>query len=315
MIYKLVKKIITRLQIGLVLALSAAKWRLVSNNSKIVNANVPDLRENIPLRAILLWAEKCNFSNNDINLVRWASQGYLGSVVLIVNCDCKKYSIQHLPTLFKEYPILIRRNVGYDWGGYRDFISYFDMTMRPYITLLNNSVIPLGPFSLFLEKQEELAMRVNGIAGAVESANPIYHLQSFSLTFSNFALLTPLTDWLKSTKNISSKWAMVYFREIRMAQIATRYDLPMIGVITNRSLREFAKENLQILENHKDSNIYQQIQSRIYSGSLNPTHHLWRFLIELGFPFIKKELLFSNPCNMPDIYLASKYIEGTLDDK
>ena len=34
---------------------------------------------------------------------------------------------------------------------------------------------------------------------------------------------------------------------------------------------------------------------------LNPTHDLWRQLLDAGFPFIKRELLHDNPARVPDV--------------
>lgn len=261
-----------------------------------------------PIRAILLWSENCDFPITDRNLVRWAAQDFAGDVVLIINCDCLEHLDEIMPAEFLLHTVIIRKNIGYDWGGYRDLFLISETSSRPFVTILNNSVIPLFPFSAFLAEQEETAVEINGVVGAIESANPTRHLQSFCLTFSNVALNSKVIDWVKSTKNVSEKWAMVYFREIQLWRIVERNHISIRAILTNSQVRSFAKNNFDLVGEYRDSATYKLISKDLPSGSLNPTHHLWRFLLALGFPFIKKELVRVNPAKLPDLSRAESLI-------
>jgi hypothetical protein len=293
----------------------AWKWLFSNNDSQIIRVIGPIPLPNEPIRAILLWSENCEFSQADAELIRWAKREFIGSLVLIINCDCEKHDDTGMPEEFTNQTLLLRKNIGYDWCGYRDLIMYFGMEKRPFLTLLNNSVIPVTQNPAFLSEQEDLALGINGISGAVESKSPRRHLQSFSLTFSNAALRSPVVEWIRHTKNVSNKWAMVYFREVRLWGISVRLKLPIQAVLSDQDIRLFAKNNFQITSHFGNTAEYQNISDRIIRGkSLNPTHHLWRFLLALKFPFIKKELVLRNPARMPDVGLAREIIGEFYND-
>lgn len=303
---KFLKRVVRNIPKILLITSSGIQWVFANQNSKILSIQGNIKSPTAPVRAILLWAKKCEFSVEDENLVKSLNEGFEGDLVLIINCDCKNHVAAKMPADWVQYVTIVRENVGYDWGGYRDFFLAIDSTARQYVTMLNNSVIAIAPISRFIEKQESLAVEIKGITGAVESGHPVQHLQSFSLTFSEKALSGPIINWITATRNVSNKFAMVYFREIRLWGIAKKYELPIEGLITNVGLRQYAKSNLHIIEEYQNSMTYKKVISALEARSLNPTHHLWRFLIELGFPFIKRELINHNPARLPDI---DDYIE------
>ena len=308
MIKIFIGKLLSRFRVGILLLDSGMKWIFADNASQLRQTIGEIPEKSRPVRAILLWSKGCIFSKSDKNLVSWASQNFDGNIVLVINCDCQACTQENLPKEFLGHTILIRKNIGYDWGGYRDLLLSVGTSDRPFITIMNNSIVPLFPYSAFLDRQERLAMEIKGLTGAVESATPIRHLQSFCMTFSNQALNSGITEWLKGTKNVSSKWAMVYFREIQLCRIAKHNSIEWRALLSNDVIRRFSKNNFDIVSDYKDSHVYQMVCKNLNTGRLNPSHHLWRFLLELGFPFIKKELLRDNPANLPDFRLARSLV-------
>jgi hypothetical protein len=306
---EMIAKFVRRFQISVLLIYCGLNWMFTDNSSQVIRTIGKHLPDSKPLRVILLWSKNCEFPKSDRNLVNWASQDFDGEIVVIINCDCLEHLIEKLPEDFLVHTVLIRKNIGYDWGGYRDLLLNIETSHRPFVTFLNNSVIPLFPFSTFLKEQEDLAQEINGIAGAIESASPTKHIQSFCFTFSNSALNSAVADWLKNTKNVSQKWAMVYFREIRLQKVSGQKKIECQSLLSDRRIRSFAQRNFDLLEEHKDHAIYARIWENLFYGRLNPSHHLWRFLLELGFPFIKKELVLTNPAKLPDLTKANLLIE------
>jgi hypothetical protein len=78
--------------------------------------------------------------------------------------------------------------------------------------------------------------------------------------------------------------------------------------IPDGELRSYALKNwFAVLKEFSNVKEYQIIFKLLNENlSINPTHALWRFLIDLNFLIIKRELLYVNPLNIPDVKIFSK---------
>jgi hypothetical protein len=98
-----------------------------------------------------------------------------------------------------------------------------------------------------------------------------------------------------------------------------RAGLRVRGIFTYRSLvQDFMIQMRQIRESNaivrspEHVEFLATMQRLIQSGSpLNPTHFFWDSLIARhGFPFIKREVISSNPMRLPDMFRWEEMIAG-----
>ncbi len=89
------------------------------------------------------------------------------------------------------FSIIERRNIGHDFGAYKDGIAYLLRSQTPIerLVLMNDSVIPAATgLASFVKK---LAL-LQDFGGATESYLPLYHVQSYCMSFSGKVVADPV---------------------------------------------------------------------------------------------------------------------------
>jgi hypothetical protein len=256
----------------------------------------------VGLRAFLLWAPDCKFSKDDIKLAAHIFSNPETSSCIIVNCDCENYKT-HLDLLNLADLVLVRENNGYDWGAYKDLLLKPEFHKFQYLTIINNSIQLNGNDNSWIKKQEKIAIESNGVAGAVESAYPSPHLQSFSLTFTRAALSKGLEDWVRKIRYTNNKFYVVRHYEIGLSAALKSFQIERKALLPFSTFYPWVEENWEetlhiFSKNKKYIEILHLMQNNL---SINPTHALWRFILARNIPIIKKELLLKNPVRMPDV--------------
>jgi hypothetical protein len=85
-----------------------------------------------------------------------------------------------------------------------------------------------------------------------------------------------------------------------MKKLAITYGSQFAFTDMERLTRQDWIEQLGV---YADTQIYRTVYARTSAGlGVNPTHHHWRFLLASGIPLIKRELIASNPEELPDVY-------------
>lgn len=257
---------------------------------------------NLDTRAVIVWAKECKFRNTDLFLVQHIFSNFDGQKIIVVNCDCEKLD-WHFPAEWFAFTLFVRRNLGYDWGAYRFILNQLQHSLPSSVTIINNSVIALSGESKWISKQETLATSIKGIAGAVESNFPKRHNQSFSLTFTKDSLEKGILKWIQGMPTLNRKASVVRYYEIGLSLQCKKLGVPTQSLISDAHLRRFALENWQkVLAGMSESEFYKKVLVLLSRDlSMNPTHHLWRFVVSSGLPLAKKSLLEANPLNVPDI--------------
>ncbi len=213
--------------------------------------------------------------------------------------------------------ILVRKNVGYDFGAWRDAIDELSLPRdnTEEVILANDSVFgPLAPIGDLLRR---LDYRDTDIWGLTESWQHRYHLQSFFLAFGPTALRAPA--WRKfwdRVRPVPEKSYIVHEFEIGVTQAMVKGGLRCNALWRyDELLRRAYREGLATLIENESTDIgkndpihiTRKLQiMRIRDGvarrvALNPTSDLWRQLLLEGFPFIKRELLRDNPTKVEDV--------------
>ena len=254
-------------------------------------------------RIILMYAKKCEFSEFDLDLVNVIFRNFEGHKSIIVNCNCEKTTEFHKLGIDVEYQ-LVKPNWGYDFDGYAEIINRFSKCEFSILTFLNNSVISLDNDNNWLTKMEDAALNTNGIIGLVESISPRKHFQSFAFTIARAALTEPLIHWFSRIKPLKRKQAIVQFYELGLARIIQKQKITCNYVFRFEDVQRISREDWSNkLGVYADTQIYQTIYNRTSERlGVNPSHHHWRFLLDSGVPLIKRELVSSNPEDLPDIY-------------
>jgi hypothetical protein len=217
--------------------------------------------------------------------------------------------------------VIVRRNVGYDFGAVRETIERIGLP-RPdteFVLLANDSVYgPLQPLGPLLERMD---FDRADLWGMTESWQTRYHLQSYFVAFGRAALTSPAWPaFWHSVRPVSSKWWIIRHYEIGLTQRFLRAGLraralwryqDLVGLLPAMDVAKRGKD--AGTEVAADPNVLgplakarlahaRQLEDLVSERwALNPTSDFWRHLLESGFPFLKRELLCRNPTFVQDV--------------
>ncbi len=198
--------------------------------------------------------------------------------------------------------VILRKNIGYDFGSYRCGIDYVD-NLKKYnkLILANDSVYgplyDLEPLITFGEK--------NGfdLWGATDSYEISYHIQSYFLVYSNAVIASPVfNEFWDYVENISNNVHDFKAKIIENYEVGGSSHFIIhgfkLGAFCNNddTTRYVIDEFLPSLK--LEANRYSHLNESI-KNTANPTHFYWDIIIEkFQLPFIKRELLSINPLNI-----------------
>jgi hypothetical protein len=225
--------------------------------------------------------------------------------------------------------IVIRRNLGLDFGAWRDTMEVCGLPAAntSLLVVANDSVY--GPF----HPLEPLLARIDfdeaDVWSATDSWQHRFHLQSFFVAFGPRALSQDaFKQFWRSVRNVRSKKWVIRQYEIGMSQAliaaglrckAIWSYLAMIEAVRDTATQDNTVFDPQVkpersndpycidgLVTAADRRILRIASRRI---PLNPMAELWRVLIAQGCPFLKRELLRENPSQVPDVAAWSSVLD------
>jgi len=224
--------------------------------------------------------------------------------------------------------ILIRRNIGYDFGAWRDALDTLGLP-RPEtraIFLVNDSVY--GPFADLKPLLAAIDFERADLWGATESWQHSYHLQSFFLGCGEAVIRGQAwQDFWRSVRPIPCKDWIIRHCEIGFTGAMARGGARCAAIFPSASLvdeREIERLERIIDEDHawrgKNSRLHAEaIHARHIlrcmrrpTNLLNPSVDLWRQLIQAGYPFLKRELLLRNPTRVADVFEWEEVLSAAL---
>lgn len=214
--------------------------------------------------------------------------------------------------------VFVRRNIGYDFGAWRDAIEALNLPAPDTreLLLLNDSMYgPLRPLDAMLAR---LDYAEADIWGLTESWQQRYHLQSFFLGFGEQALRSPaFAGFWRKVRPVPAKSFIIRSYEVGLTQAMLRAGLrcraiwryeDLVGQVTSQNVLDDLARADRLKPARTDplllSRRLQILRIRDAAArqvALNPTADLWRQLLLGGFPFIKRELLRRNPSQVEDI--------------
>jgi hypothetical protein len=212
--------------------------------------------------------------------------------------------------------VIIRRNVGYDFGAWRDALDHLGLPRAETeeIICANDSVF--GPLLPLGDTLQRLDYGKADIWGLTENWQLRYHLQSFFLAFGPKAIhAEAFRKFWRSVRPVPSKLYIVKEYEVGITQAMIKGGLSCAAVWPYEALIKLVNREAlgRVFADDSEGGKADPIQKkrilqviRIRDGvarrsALNPTSDLWRQLLISGFPFIKRELLRDNPTKVEDV--------------
>jgi hypothetical protein len=192
---------------------------------------------------------------------------------------------------------IARDNIGRDFGGWRDALPLaVDRFGAPRELLLANDSV-LGPIRPLAPVLDALRSDGEGLFGLTESRGGGPHLQSYALLARGEAAIAELGRHLAACRPTHSKWRLVQQGEIGLARRMLERGHRVAALFGyDRVLAAMtAADRAAFGPRFAETDALQRYP-------LNPTHHLWRVLVErCGFPYLKTELLLRNPNAIPGL--------------
>jgi lipopolysaccharide biosynthesis protein len=211
----------------------------------------------------------------------------------------------------KKYADIIttRENIGYDFGSYKLGIKFLteNQILFNQILITNDSVFgPIFDIGPFLENSKSF-----DLYGLTDSIDYFYHIQSYFIIYNEKVLKSPyFMKFWDSVELIDSTIHNFKNKIIQEYEVGgTQYFIDngfKVGVEFGIShiAKPMYEEFNQKLEYAKK---YSGMKINQFQIAGNPTHNYWKILLRMGYPYLKRELLSSNPTNT-DINDWPKYL-------
>jgi lipopolysaccharide biosynthesis protein len=203
--------------------------------------------------------------------------------------------------------VLRRTNVGYDFGAYKDGLSMIpDLGKVDELLLANDSVY--GPFSSIADLLEGIDRTRAQFWGATDSWEGAYHLQSYFLLFGREAVgHEAFAKFWRGVRYVNAKSYVVHHYEVGLSRQLMKAGLRGAALFSTRDASRMAMGQIGIgaLSDpavDKASRTYLNRMRTVVErgGTLNISHFFWdRLILQMGCPFVKRELLEKNPVAIP----------------
>jgi lipopolysaccharide biosynthesis protein len=255
----------------------------------------PKFSDNNRLAIFVHWSKNDRISDHDQNLIHCLASEF--DQVLVV-CNRNGTGNRHHPVIDNpdnKIQIIERVNEGYDFGGYKDgmlLIREFSDAFSE-VLLINNSIFLLkSSLTELMQDVRDIEFDVTSITSSTEET---FHLQSYFLHFKQRTLRdSGLWDWFSQLETNNNKRATVTSLEIPFSAQMNALGYTCGAIWNSQHLVNLmysaAGSNL-LDEFRRQTGWIVSMRSFFSDQPLNPMHYMWPHLLELGCPFIKKDLV------------------------
>jgi hypothetical protein len=223
---------------------------------------------------------------------------------------------------------LIRRNIGYDFGAWRDALDSLALPRveTRAIFMVNDSVY--GPFADLKPLLAAIDFERADVWGATESWQHRYHLQSFFLGCGEAVIRSRAwRDFWRSVRPVPCKDWVIRHCEIGFTGAMAKGGARCAAIFPSANLldeREMERLERVVDENYTSCGRNSRLRAeaihadrilfyaRRQKNTLNPSVDLWRQLIQAGYPFLKRELLLRNPTRVTDVFEWEEVVSEAL---
>ena len=255
----------------------------------------PKFSDNDRLAIFVHWSKSDRISKHDQNLIHCLASEF--DQVLVV-CNRNGTGNRNQPLIDNpdsKIQVIERFNEGYDFGGYQDgmlLIREFSDAFSE-VLLINNSIFLLK--SSLTELIQEVRNSDFDVTSITSSSEETFHLQSYFLHFKKRTLSdSGLWDWFFKLETNSNKRATVTSLEIPFSTEMNTLGFTCGAIWNSQQLANLmysaAGSNL-LTEFRRQTGWIFSLRSFFSDQPLNPMHYMWPHLLELGCPFIKKDLV------------------------
>ena len=255
----------------------------------------PKFSDNNRLAIFVHWSKSDRISKHDQNLIHCLASEF--DQVLVI-CNRNGTGNRNQPLIDNpdsKIQVIERFNEGYDFGGYQDgmlLIREFSDAFSE-VLLINNSIFLLK--NSLTELIQEVRDSDFDITSITSSSEETFHLQSYFLHFKKRTLRdSGLWDWFFKLETNSNKRATVTSLEIPFSTEMNALGFTCGAIWNSQQLANLmysaAGSNL-LTEFRRQTGWIFSLRSFFSDQPLNPMHYMWPHLLELGCPFIKKDLV------------------------
>lgn len=193
--------------------------------------------------------------------------------------------------------VIVRRNVGYDFGSWKTAVDVYPAMATDYRTIIfaNDSVY--GPLTDLAPLLSLMAAREHDVWGLTLSHERRRHLQTYFWAMSGAALSGGFFHYF---------WNQYYRYYSRRQTVIDRYELQIAAMAE-------ARFGLSVGACWDSAHFrVSDAGEPVPPGKLNPMRDCWRALLDQGFPFIKRELFKSISPGTP-AYMAIAEVVQSID--
>ncbi|MES2846891.1 MAG: methyltransferase domain-containing protein [Pseudomonadota bacterium] len=190
--------------------------------------------------------------------------------------------------------IIVRKNGGFDFASWSDATRLFpQIWTAKRLIFTNDSIIALpASFPNFIDRLRD---QTADYVAVTESVQITHHAQSyFFMTQRNALKSVTLQNFWKSVKSYQTKQEVIELYETQILSKVTEWNLSSTVMFQLGSLFPDAKVSDLC--------------------KINVTHHYWEYLIRMGVPFVKLELLRDNPIGLPILHWPQVLRQFGVDD-
>jgi lipopolysaccharide biosynthesis protein len=196
--------------------------------------------------------------------------------------------------------LILRRNVGYDFGAYKDGLASIDsLADCRSLLIMNDSVYgPLRPLSGILNNANDENVDVWGITDSWEVA---YHIQSYFVVFYHRSLKSAaFRDFWQKLPYVNDKRWVIENAEVKLTQLLVRQKLKASVLCPYWTVASTVLAKLDSTERrarpHAHQTFCDELESNLITGHpMNQSYFFWDTLIsDFGSPFMKREIMAKN---------------------
>ena len=183
-------------------------------------------------------------------------------VLLVSACESPRPLVLE-ESILRRITVMRKPNVGYDFGSWSiGLLTFSEISQAKEVLLLNDS--NSGPFGTLAELLHEMNESPYDITGITDSLKHRYHIQSFMMHFKNNSLSQKaMVSFWQNIRSQSSKFDVILAYEIGLTSRAQRNGI-FVGAIYPWNL--------------------------LVDYRVNPSIKAWQRLLDLGYPFVKREV-------------------------
>ena len=235
-------------------------WQMIGNQVNLETSNA-DL-ESRRIAVLAHWSDSSQVSSSLNALIdELLDNSY--EIVLVSACESPK-ELQFENGQEKKITILRKPNYGYDFGSWSVAFSFFPKIFEASeVLVLNDSCA--GPFSSMRHLLQEMSKSPYHITGVTDSAQIRYHIQSYMMHFKNGSL---------DNEAMRKFWSEIYSQDDKKAVIQA-YEIGLTSVAQSNGMYVGAIFPWNLVTDYW----------------MNPSIHGAKRLLELGFPFLKREFI------------------------